>query len=437
MKNKKRLLALAMTASMAATMMVGCGSKTTGNGSGKGSEAASNGSAAGITIYNSKTEIQSQMEDIAKAYTEETGVPVEVTVQGTGSTVATDLSTAYASGNPYTISMVDAKDIYSMGKEHAVDLSGEEWTKNTNYAIGVDGATYGMPVCIEARSVIYNATAIKNITGEDFDPASCQTLDGFKEVLQKLADGGMEQSTGILNEDWSLGAHYLAEVYEENDDTEKMLQGLHDGTIDIAEDKNFNNLMDTFDVLMEHNYAKGSEISAEREVTEQKLAEGEIAFMFGGNWDWSVLNAYDYTDGLGMMPVPQNTDGKFNTLLVGGGSKYFFVDNSATEEQQKQAKDFLNWLVTSEAGQDGLVNKCALVPAFTNITLPVADPLGKSVKEYADAGRLLPSYDYLPDDHYAKLGGTSFQKYLAGQSDRATFASEINDYWKSATLSQH
>lgn len=110
MKNKKRLLALAMTASMAATMMVGCGSKTAGNGSGKGSEAASNGSAAGITIYNSKTEIQSQMEDIAKAYTKETGVPVEVTIQGTGSTVATDLSTAYASGNPYTISMVDAKD---------------------------------------------------------------------------------------------------------------------------------------------------------------------------------------------------------------------------------------------------------------------------------------------------------------------------------------
>lgn len=61
MKNKKRLLALAMTASMAATMMVGCGSKTAGNGSGKGSEAASNGSAAGITIYNSKTEIQSQI----------------------------------------------------------------------------------------------------------------------------------------------------------------------------------------------------------------------------------------------------------------------------------------------------------------------------------------------------------------------------------------
>ena len=54
--------------------------------------------------------------------------------------------------------------------------------------------------------------------------------------------------------------------------------------------------MDFFDVMKDNNYAKSSAISAEREVTEQKLAEGEIAFMFGGNWDWSVLNQYDYTE---------------------------------------------------------------------------------------------------------------------------------------------
>ena len=66
--------------------------------------------------------------------------------------------------------------------------------------------------------------------------------------------------------------------------------------------------MDFFDVMKDNNYAKSSAISAEREVTEQKLAEGEIAFMFGGNWDWSVLNQYDYTENMGLMPVPQNTD---------------------------------------------------------------------------------------------------------------------------------
>ena len=37
--------------------------------------------------------------------------------------------------------------------------------------------------------------------------------------------------------------------------------------------------------MMENNYAKDSAIAAEREVTEMMLAEGEIAFMYGGNWD--------------------------------------------------------------------------------------------------------------------------------------------------------
>lgn len=78
--------------------------------------------------------------------------------------------------------------------------------------------------------------------------------------------------------------------------------------------------MDFFDVMKDNNYAKSSAVSAEREVTEQKLAEGEIAFMFGGNWDWSVLNQYDYTENMGLMPVPQNTDDGSNEKLVGGGS---------------------------------------------------------------------------------------------------------------------
>lgn len=105
--------------------------------------------------------------------------------------------------------------------------------------------------------------------------------------------------------------------------------------------------------MKDNNYAKSSAISAEREVTEQKLAEGEIAFMFGGNWDWSVLNQYDYTENMGLMPVPQNTDDGSNEKLVGGGSKYFFIDSSdnTSDEQRQAAKDFLNWLAEDKAGQ--------------------------------------------------------------------------------------
>ena len=82
------------------------------------------------------------------------------------------------------------------------------------------------------------------------------------------------------------------------------------------------------------------------------------------------------------------------------------------------------------------MNTCALVPAFSNITLPVSDPLGASVKAYADKGDLTPDYRYAPDDHYAK-NGASFQKYLAGEIDRAGLADEITAYWATAEVGAH
>ena len=68
--------------------------------------------------------------------------------------------------------------------------------------------------------------------------------------------------------------------------------------------------------------------------------------------------------------------------------------------------------------------------------MEVADPLGKSVKEFADAGALIPNYNYMPDDALS-ITGASFQKYLAGQTDRAGFAEEIENYWKSTTPVEH
>ena len=37
---------------------------------------------------------------------------------------------------------------------------------------------------------------------------------------------------------------------------------------------------------------------------------------------------------------------------------------------------------------------------------------------------MVGNYNYLPDDHYAKVG-ISFQKYLGDQIDRAGFADEV------------
>ena len=389
-----------------------------------------------ITIFNSKMEIQSQFEEMAEKYAEDNGINVEVYY--TNDTVSAHLATKYSSGDPYTLAMVDAKDIYSLAKDHAIDMSDQEWVKNTNYAIGIDDQINGFPMSVEARGLIYNADAIEAITGETFNPEDYKTLDSFKELIEQLKEGGMETPTGIMKEDWSLGGHFLSQVSEEQPDVVEFITKLHEGEADLINNEKFNSLMDFFDVMKENNYAKDSAIAAEREVTEMMLAEGEIAFMYGGNWDWSVINAYDYTENMGMMPIPQNTDDGTNEKLVGGGSKYFMIDSSdtTTDEQRQAALDFLEWLADSEEGQKFITEDCALVPAFTNNENEVADPLGKSVKKYADEGAMIDNYNYMPDDHIS-LCGAIFQKYLAGQMDRAEFATEIEDYWKSTDVVEH
>lgn len=419
----KKRVSMVMAAAMAATLAASVATPAMAEGE-------------PLTVFNSKMEIQTQFEEKAAEYAEEKGITMEVYYSN--DTVAAHMGSRYAADDPYVLSMVDAKDIYSLGPEHAIDLSDQEWVANTPYAVSVDDKVLGFPVCVEARGIIYNADAIEAITGEEFVPADYATLDAFKELLATLVEGGMEAPVGILKEDWSIGAHFLVQVYEQQEDPDAFVQSLYEGSADLINNEKFNSLMDTFDVLMEYNYAKDSAIAAEREVTSQKLAEGEIAFMFGGNWDWSVINQYDYSENMGIMPVPQNMDDGANTKLTGGGSKFFFIDSAEkiTDDQRQLAKDFLNWLVSDEAGQSFLVNDCALVPAFTNVTLEVADPLGASVKEYADAGNLIPNYDYLPDDHYS-ICGASFQKYLAGQIDREGFAAELESYWASTTPVEH
>ena len=373
---------------------------------------------------------------MAEEYSEKTGVNVEVYYSN--DTVAAHLATRYSSNDPYTISMVDAKDVYSMADEYATDLTGEAWVEQTPYAITMNDRVVGFPVCVEARGIIYNADAIEAITGETFDPAQYQTLDAFEALCEQLVAGGMESPTAVMKEDWSLASHYLAQVYEEQPDVEGYISSLTEGTADLANNEKFNSLMDTFDVLMKYNYAKDSAIAAEREVSEQKLAEGEVAFMFGGNWDWSMIAQYDYSDNMGIMPVPQNTEDGTNTKLVGGGSKYFFIDSSdnTTDEQRQAAKDFLNWLVSDPEGNAFLTEDCNLVPAYSNIEASNLDPLSTSVKSYADAGNLIPNYNFLPDDYLSSIGAY-MQEYLSGQTDRAGLASEVETYWKSAQVIAH
>lgn len=408
-------------------------------GGGGGDDSAASGGAGdgtSITLFNSKNEIQENFEDLAKVYEEQTGVHVEVYYSQ--DTVSAHLATKYASKAPYTINMVDAKDVYSLGKQYGADMSGSAWVGDTDYAIDVDGKTLGFPVCIECRGILYNADAIKAATGEDFDPKTIKTLDDFKAFCDKLVAAGMEKPTAILAPDWSLAAHYLQQVYEEREDPEAFVQSLYAGEADLMKDEKFNALMDTFDVLKEYNAFATQGSNAEDELVHQAMSEGTDAFQFGGCWEWNDLLTYDYSGNVGIMPVPQNVQDDSTGKLVGGGSKYFYVDGSeyTSEADQEAGKAFLDWLATSDEGKEFVSGTCGMVSPFKSNTVECTNDIGAVVKEYVDAGLTVPNYDYDPDDHYSKLG-IEMQKYLDNACTREELAAAIQNYWANVTPVEH
>ena len=423
-RTAKRAISLTLTLAMILALVI-CGSAS-----------ASAAGKVSITIFNSKNEIQEHLEEAAEEYGKANGVDIEVYYSQ--DTVSAHLSTRYAAKDPYTINMVDAKDVYSLGAIYGYDMTGEDWVSDTDYAISVDGKVVGFPVCVEARGILYNADAIEATLGEEFDPESIKTLDDFKAFLDRIVAGGMELPTAILKPDWSLAAHYLQHVYEEHTDVDAFIQDLYDGKVDLMQDAKFNALMDTFDVLKEYNYFKAAPISAEDALVHQVLSEGVDAFQFGGCWEWNDIIDYDYTGNIGLMPIPQNLEDEFTGKMVVFGSKYFYVDNSesTTDEQRAAAVDFLNWFALSDDAKTLVSDTCAMISPFKSNDVPCANDIGVSVKKYADAGLTISSYDYDPDDHYSKLG-MEMQRYLADQCTREQLAEAIQNYWANVTPVQH
>ena len=432
----RKLAAILTVAALILTVLAGCGGSSGSTESGSDDAADAGDGKVSITVFNTKSEINEYLEQAAAQYEEETGVHIEFFISN--DTVAAHLSAKYASGDPYTINMVDAKDVYDVGATYGADMSDQDWVNDTDFEITVDGKVLGFPVCVEARGVLYNADAIEKITGEPFDPASIVTLDDFTAMCDELVAGGMEAPTSILKPDWSLAAHFIQQVYEERPDVENFVQSLYAGEADLMSDEKFNALMDTFDALMKYNKFASSPIAVEDDQVHQAMSEGEVAFQFGGCWEWNDIIDYDYTGNVGIMPVPQNVTDDYTGMLVGGGSKFFYVDNSeyTTDEQRQAAFDFLNWLVYSDEGKTLISDTCGMVSPFSNNDVPCNNDLGAAVKEYVDAGKLVPNYDYDPADHITQVGA-KMQEYLAGAADRATLAKNIQDYWTSATPVEH
>ena len=371
-------------------------------------------------------------------FEKKSGVHVEVMPVTDGDSPYTKVVSLYNSGNPPTMSILDTTDVIALAEEKAADLSNEAWLKEAEgYLTEVNGKVYSFPLCIEGRGIIYNKQVIEDTLGETFDPASIRTLDDFVALLDRLVEAGMERPVSLAMEDWSLGAHHLQYVYETYDGTSagaaEVIEQIKDGQLDLTTYDRMSQFLDMFDVLMKYNVAASDPLGADYDEMAIDLADGKTAFWFNGNWAWPNLEEADAEkdDAYGFLPYFMNNDpGDFvNCQIQASPSKQVMLDGVvATEKQLAAAKEFLNWIVYSEIGQQMLVKTCNIIPPFQNNPYEPSDPLSRDIYNHVHDGAAFNASAIVPNDHWSVLGA-AMQKYLAQRSDRAELIASVENYW--------
>ena len=208
---------------------------------------------------------------------------------------------------------------------------------------------------------------------------------------------------------------------------------LSDGSISLSDYDRFDQLLDLFDTLKEYNVARLDPLGADYDEMAIDLADGKTAFWFNGNWAWPNLKeaGADAGDEYGFLPYFMGSDENdyTNTKIQASPSKQVMIDKQyATEAQQAAAREFLNWIVYSNVGQQMLVDSCDIIPACRNNPNEPADPLSRDIYNKIHEGLTFNAAAIVPSDHW-KVLGDAMQMYLAGRSSREELASSILQYW--------
>ncbi len=137
-----------------------------GNNSNSGNNTDSGNNSGGekegkITIFQSKTEIMSELNALAKAFTAETGIEVEVW-ETTGDSYYSDLKTGLSTESGATIFSLQPGAESTEMSDYLEDLSGLSFIDKIGEGMAdvIDGKTVGIPYTVEGFGMVYNSNLI-------------------------------------------------------------------------------------------------------------------------------------------------------------------------------------------------------------------------------------------------------------------------------------
>lgn len=417
----KKLGLVSLLAGVTLTLAA-CGSKSADGGNVK------------ITILQGKVESNKQFKAIAKKYEKaHPNVKIEITSIGGGTQYNPVLKTRISSGNAPTIFSLDGPASVKQFKNYTADLTDTKAAKaaipSTLDTVKSQGKVYGLPFNIEGYGFVYNKAVFEKA---GIDPKSLTTYDKLEAAVKTLNE--QKEQLGIKGvfalpgkESWVLSDHllnvYLSKEFDGN--AQKLYTSKKMKFENNAEMKQMIDLQKEYSVqpVMQMDYAGQ---------VNQNFAQGKVAMIQQGDWIYETVHQIDAKfaqDGIGMIPMPvKEQQGKMPV----GTSIYWAVNKRKSTDEQKAAKDFLNWLYTSKEGKKDVVEKLHFVPAYKGYgDVKMPDALTQSVYDYsqkkATFGWVFPGYtgtSWDPD-----VAQPNLQKYLSGDQDWQKTVSNMKDGW--------
>ena len=360
----KKLFALLLTLAMVLSLVACGGSDTTTEDT--GDDTATEETAGGSVYYlNFKPEADQAWQDLAKLYTEQTGVEVKVVTAASGEYNNTLTAEMGKSEAPTLFQCGNAQSLLDWG-DYCLDLNGtavlDEMT-TTDFNLVEDGATKAIGYCYEAFGIIVNKALLETAGYTLADITDFASLKAVAEDIHaRSAELGFDafSSSGLDgSSSWRFSGH-LANMplfYEFRDN------GVTAQPAEIT-GAYLDNFRAIWDLYIDNASAeKTSLTTATGDMSSGEFKEGKAVFYQNGTWEFAgLVEAGIAAEDLAMIPIYCGVEGEAEAGLCCGTENCWAVNSQASEEDIQATLDFIYWVVTSDEGTQMMAEQFGPIP---------------------------------------------------------------------------
>ncbi|GMQ56439.1 ABC transporter substrate-binding protein [Vallitalea sediminicola] len=414
--------------------IAGCKSNTDSNNDSKDKPKAT------VDIFQFKVEAKEALESAAAEYMKENeNITINIETVGGGDDYGAALKSRFASGKePAIFNVGGLQDVYDWS-DNLADLSDESWVElaysGTLDSVTVDGKVYGLPFNQEGYGLIYNKAIFEKA---EIDPATITSFKALEEAVKKLDSMKEELELKAVfafpaKETWVTGLH-LANIQFANE-FKSVNEAYEAKSIEMPHADAWKKLLDLqTDYAYQPDGTKGSLNSVDYSTqVEEMFSIGRVAIIQQGNWAYGSIAGIDeeLASNIGLLPLP--LEGVKEDSIPVGIPNYWAVNSAKNENEIAAAKDFLNWLYTSDEGKKRIINDFKFIPAFTGYEgdeLQPNDPLAQDILRYSNEGKTMPwVFMGYPTGWGMDVLGADIQGYLLGDLTWEDLIKNAKDTW--------